>query len=255
MTPWFDLAKAELGTKEAPGDADNSVVLDYYADAGHPEIAHDSVAWCSAFVGSMLVRAGYPSTSSLAARSYLQYGVRLERPTEGCIVVMKRGNSSWEGHVGFYMGDAGSSIRVLGGNQGDAVSIATFPKSSVLGYRMPIAPTVSALRQAGSTEIATADNIQKAAVGTGGAVAVAEAAERVLPAAPAANVLTDTAEQVTLVQRLAEGMRAVLDLLMANRSAVIIVLCVAAVGVGWWLKKRRAKRARAGVPLSNQTAG
>ena len=47
MTPWLDLAEAEKGTKEGAGDRDNPVVLAYYADAGHPELEHDEVAWLS----------------------------------------------------------------------------------------------------------------------------------------------------------------------------------------------------------------
>src|SRR5262245_47545073 len=70
--PWLVLARGELGTKEAPGEANNPVVLRYYADAGHPEINSESIAWCPAFTGAMLERSGYPGSKSLMARSYLQ---------------------------------------------------------------------------------------------------------------------------------------------------------------------------------------
>lgn len=43
------------------------------------------------------------------------------------------------GHVGFFVASLGDNhIRVLGGNQSDAVTIATFRRSSVLSYRWPV---------------------------------------------------------------------------------------------------------------------
>jgi len=39
------------------------------------------------------------------------------------------------GHVGFYAGRESDRVRVLGGNQDNTISIATFPAAHVLGYR------------------------------------------------------------------------------------------------------------------------
>ena len=53
----------------------------------------------------------------------------------GCIAVFERKGG---GHVGFVVGtDERGRLMVLGGNQGDAVTIAPFDKSRVLGYRYP----------------------------------------------------------------------------------------------------------------------
>ena len=140
---WFALALAERGVKEAPGSANNPVVQAYYRDAGHPETRHDSVPWCAAFVGAMLARVGLQPSGSLAARSYLKWGRQLERPHAGCIVVLKRGNSSWQGHVAFFVREEGRGLVCLGGNQTDRVSFATYPKARVLGYRWPVSPSDS----------------------------------------------------------------------------------------------------------------
>mgnify|MGYP003498752797 FL=1 len=134
---WYELALAERGVKEAPGEANNPVVQAYYKDAGHPEVRHDKVPWCAAFVGAMLKRAGIKPSGSLAALSYLDWGKKLSEPKQGCVVIMRRGNSSWQGHVAFYEKDAGVRIVCLGGNQSDRVSFASYPKSKVLGYRWP----------------------------------------------------------------------------------------------------------------------
>lgn len=131
--PWLALARKELGTKEGLGPVNNATVLGYYADAKHPEIKQDSVPWCAAFVGAMLSRAGVKPSGDLMARSYLHWGQALEKPRLGCIVVFKRGAPP-SGHVAFYIGPG---ITVLGGNQGDAVTIGTFRPASVLGYRWP----------------------------------------------------------------------------------------------------------------------
>jgi len=140
---WMTLAKGEIGTKEGHGPRDNPKVLKYYGEAGHGWVKHDSVAWCAAFANAMLSRAGEPGTSSLAARSFLQWGKKLKAPKYGCVTVFKRGRSSWQGHVGFYVRTVGNTIEVVGGNQRDAVNIRRYPKSKLLGYRWPVTATNS----------------------------------------------------------------------------------------------------------------
>jgi uncharacterized protein (TIGR02594 family) len=138
-TPWFDLALKDIGIREVPGEKDNPKVLRYYEDAGHPAIKNDSVSWCAAFVGAMLHRSGYKNTGSLLARSYLKYGIKLAKPVKGCIVVFKRGSSTWQGHVGFFSHWVRPGvIACLGGNQADQVNISYYHESKVLGYRWPI---------------------------------------------------------------------------------------------------------------------
>src|SRR5215468_11245163 len=79
-TPWMDAAHEAIGTCAVAGTQDNPVVVAYYAAAGHPEIRHDDDAWCAAFVGAMLAQVDYPNTRALDARSYLQYGRKLDAP-------------------------------------------------------------------------------------------------------------------------------------------------------------------------------
>lgn len=123
MTRAYDLAQAEIGTVEWT-KGDNPKVLAYFRDAGHPQVTNDETAWCAAFVGAMLHRAGMPTSGSLAARSYLAWGEPVDRADarEGDIVIFSRGSSSWQGHVGFFVRDNGDTITVLGGNQSNAVN-------------------------------------------------------------------------------------------------------------------------------------
>lgn len=137
VPPWLVPAKELVGLKEIVGSKHEAKILEFFAEAGHPEIHDDETAWCAAFVGAMLRRGGYASSGALNARSYLTYGDALKVPRRGCIAVFSRGTSGWEGHVAFFLRDLGERIEVLGGNQGNAVSITTEPKTALLGYRWP----------------------------------------------------------------------------------------------------------------------
>lgn len=136
MTP-FEIAQGYIGTTEGPGPEDNPAIMEMYASVGHDWVEHDSVAWCAAFVGHCLEKAGLRSTRRLNARSYLDWGipVDLAEAQEGDIVVFSRGSKSWQGHVGFFVKTAGAMIEVLGGNQSDAVTIQRYAKSRLLGVR------------------------------------------------------------------------------------------------------------------------
>ena len=134
---WLALARRELGVTEVPGPSDNARILGFFRDVGHGEVRHDEVAWCAAFVGACLERSGTRSTRSLMARSYLSWGHALAQPQPGCIVVLKRGLDPRFGHVGFYLGHAGGTVQLLGGNQANSVRIAAYPQSRVLSYRWP----------------------------------------------------------------------------------------------------------------------
>lgn len=136
--PWFAGLYADLGLKEITGKKHNPKVVAYFRDAGFAGIKDDETAWCAACVNAHLERAGYQGSKSLAARSFERWGKPLAKPRVGCIVPMWRGSKTgWQGHVGLYVGETKTHVLVLGGNQGDAVSIAKYPKSRVLGYRWP----------------------------------------------------------------------------------------------------------------------
>jgi len=136
MTP-FDIARSYIGTTEGPGPADNPVIMEMYASVGHDWVEHDNVAWCAAFVGHCLERAGIRSTRKLTARSYLDWGIPIEVPDaqQGDIGIIPRGTSSWQGHVFFIDRMEGKWVWGLGGNQDDAVNVKRYPVSKLLGVR------------------------------------------------------------------------------------------------------------------------
>lgn len=154
---WLKLARAEIGTKEIPGAQHNQAVLGYFDKAGFPQIDNDETAWCAAFANAMLEQSGYPGSKSLAARSFLNWGKPVAKPYPGCIVVFWRGSPrGWEGHVGFYLSERGDKIKVLGGNQGNAVTAQDYPRSQLLGYREPSTLAKSRTVRASTLQVAKA---------------------------------------------------------------------------------------------------
>ncbi len=133
--PWLELARQQIGVKETPGAGSSSDIVGYFkAAVGHTYA--DSVPWCAAFAGAMLEETGYKGTGSLMARSYLDWGTPLNKPRRGAVVVFKRGAPP-SGHVAFVDEYTSSVVKCIGGNQSDAVTLASFSRASVLGYRWP----------------------------------------------------------------------------------------------------------------------
>jgi uncharacterized protein (TIGR02594 family) len=92
--------------------------------------------WCADFVNFVLRRSGYPTTNSRAAKSFLEYGKRIDSPRVGAIVVLSRGANN--GHVGIVRGtDGAGNIIVISGNHGNKVWESPYPKDRVLGYVIP----------------------------------------------------------------------------------------------------------------------
>lgn len=142
---WLDHAWPELGARETAGAGANPRIRALFRDAGHPAVVSDETAWCAAFVGACLERAGVGGTRSLSARSYVQWGVPVASFRLGAVAVLTRGTDAAQGHVGFVVGESATTLMLLGGNQGDRVSVEAFDKSRLVGLRWPEArPTAQA---------------------------------------------------------------------------------------------------------------
>ena len=133
---WFDVAKKEIGVKEKRG-GENPRIIEYHSTTTL-SADEDEVSWCSSFVNWCFKQVNIKGTNNAAARSWLNWGTELKEPKQGCVVIYWRvAPDSWQGHVGFVDRVEAGKVYTLGGNQGDAVSIKSFPKSQVLGYRWP----------------------------------------------------------------------------------------------------------------------
>lgn len=172
MKAVYDVAETYLGLKEYPGARHNETVVGFAAAVGHSWVKDDETPWCASFVGAVLAQVGLPHTGKLNARSYLTWGeeVNLADAEVGDIVVFWRGSmSAATGHVGFYAGKDERGILVLGGNQGNAVSVATYPFNRLLAVRrapVPRAtPAQSSTVQASAVQITSGVGAGLAAVG------------------------------------------------------------------------------------------
>lgn len=137
---WMPKARKEIGTKAFSGTADNPDVVKYLKSVDSLSASdqrNDETAWCSAFVNWCMEEVGIKGTESAAARSWLKWGKKLNKPEQGCVVVLWRGSpNSWQGHVGFFIEEDSSKVYLLGGNQSDAVNISAYSKDRILDYRI-----------------------------------------------------------------------------------------------------------------------
>lgn len=131
------IAISQLGTKEIVGPQHNPTIVNYAKEIGATWVNDDETPWCAIFTQWVLKRAGLKYSSSALARSFESYGKATLFPKPGDIVVFwRKTKQSGLGHVGFFLGfDVDGNVFVLGGNQGNEVSIRTYPRNQVLSYR------------------------------------------------------------------------------------------------------------------------
>jgi uncharacterized protein (TIGR02594 family) len=131
-------AEEHLGLEEWPGARHNPAIVQMFADTGNSWVTDDETPWCAAFVGSVLGSLSIPHTGKLNARSYETWGtsVSIQSAVPGDVVVLWRGSpTSWQGHVGFFVGFSGDSVIIRGGNQGNKVSDAKYPRNRIVAIR------------------------------------------------------------------------------------------------------------------------
>lgn len=130
----LEIASQEYGVREVPGAGNNPRIEDYHAQTWLGGSTPDSVPWCSSFLCFVAAATGVGSTGSPRARSWLGWGFDSAYRV-GAVAVLRRGLPP-AGHVGLLAHWTSSAVWLLGGNQGDAVSIRAFPRRDVLGVRL-----------------------------------------------------------------------------------------------------------------------
>jgi uncharacterized protein (TIGR02594 family) len=149
---WLAEMRLITGLSEKPGTPDEPKIMAMASFIGDefPDMAsycaqyvHDSIPWCGLAEAYCMARVGirppFGKTDTdkfLWARAWADDPdyTKLPIPKLGCVVVLTR---SGGGHVTTYESDAGSNIKCRGGNQSDAVTVASYPKSSVIAYVWP----------------------------------------------------------------------------------------------------------------------
>jgi uncharacterized protein (TIGR02594 family) len=139
------MAHRFLGMAEVSGTVHNPAIVAMLAMV-NANIHDDETPWCSAFVNYIAFLLGLKRSGSLAARSWLRVGepVAIDDAVPGfCVVVFQRGDGpqpgpevlAASGHVAILDLVGKDTVRVVGGNQGNRVSAAFFPRSRILGVR------------------------------------------------------------------------------------------------------------------------
>jgi uncharacterized protein (TIGR02594 family) len=140
---WLQLARRDIGVRETLGPNDGPWIRRMLARLGAKWLLGQP--WCGGAVADWILNAGGLVIPKhwYRARAWLDWGAVLPAPAVGCVVVFERQGG---GHVGLVVGaDSGGRLLVLGGNQGNAVSIAPFDRARVLGYRWPVESTLPAI--------------------------------------------------------------------------------------------------------------
>lgn len=147
---WMTYARSLIGVRELPGPRHSATIMGWIKALGAGKLGitvkDDETAWCGTFVAHVMDHFGLPLTErdrkhknivAVRAKAWLDWGRALVGPRYGCILIFDREGG---GHVGFYVGEDETHYHVLGGNQGNAVSIVRIAKRRCVGMRWPFGP-------------------------------------------------------------------------------------------------------------------
>lgn len=155
---WIVEARKHIGLAEIPGPRHSPEIIKWL-DRLQSWWKDDETPWCGVFVAACMEPAGIaPPKFWMRAKAWAEWGSRLSAPVPGCIVVFERQGG---GHVGFVVGRTGKGeLMVLGGNQGNRVSIAPFDRTRAIAYvwpaGLPLPPhSALAVLDSGSAELST----------------------------------------------------------------------------------------------------
>jgi uncharacterized protein (TIGR02594 family) len=129
-----------LGTYEGLGDADNPIIINWSKECGIQGYTHDAIPWCGLFMAVCAKRAGWDIPKNpLWALNWTNFGRQVGIPMLGDVMVFKRKlkGGGTAGHVAMYVGEDKTHWHILGGNQGDRVSIVRRPKNGWFAVRRP----------------------------------------------------------------------------------------------------------------------
>lgn len=140
MQKWIEEARKYLGLNEIPGPKHNATILSWLSQL-KAWWKEDETPWCGTFVAHCIRESDLAIPQYwMRAKAWADWGMKLKAAIPGCIVVFEREGG---GHVGFVVGrDQKGNIMVLGGNQGNRVSIAPFSTARVIAYVWPTAVPV-----------------------------------------------------------------------------------------------------------------
>lgn len=134
---YLRIARKDVGIKEIKGPQHHPRILEWLTRL-KAWWRDDETPWCGVALAGWLAEAGLPYPRAYyRALEWADYGRQSTAPLLGAIAVLSRTGG---GHVGIVTGVSGdrSKVRLLGGNQSDAVCEAWFDATRVVSYRLPL---------------------------------------------------------------------------------------------------------------------
>jgi len=129
-------ARSLVGTLEAPGSANNKVIMGWAKEIGgsvESTYTADSVPWCGLFMAVVARRAGKtPPVDPLWALNWGKFGERAGQPMLGDVLTFIRPGG---GHVALYVGEDGDHYHVVNGNMSDQVCFSRIEKTRLRAAR------------------------------------------------------------------------------------------------------------------------
>jgi uncharacterized protein (TIGR02594 family) len=123
------------GTTEIVGPQNNPVIMGWAQELSLKQYTNDDIPWCGLYVAIVMKRADREVVKDpLWARNWAKFGVESKVPMLGDVLVFQRETG---GHVGLYVFESKTHFGVLGGNQGNAVSIVMIAKNRLIACRRP----------------------------------------------------------------------------------------------------------------------
>lgn len=126
--PWMAVAFEEGETRWKWGrvkEGDGGINYHKKTGINMASMVGNSNQWCASFINYCLKEAGYSMSGSASSQSFKKNKnfIKISEPIYGAIVVLRK-KGSWTGHVAFiYCLFEDGEIGVLGGNQGNSVTI------------------------------------------------------------------------------------------------------------------------------------
>jgi uncharacterized protein (TIGR02594 family) len=138
--PWVTEMKAVFGLHE---ERDAKRLREWLSSDGHTLGDPNVLPWCGDAVETAIRRAlpdeplpGALGENPYFARNWALFGEDvMSAPPYGAVGVFSRGPSA--GHVGFLVGRTDVGVMVLGGNQGDSISVVQIASGRLLAARFP----------------------------------------------------------------------------------------------------------------------
>lgn len=132
-----------LGTQEVVGKGSNKTIIAWRDELNVAGVkivgfSDDDIPWCGLLAAILafrrMKRAAEVVASPLWARNWAKYGTKADKPSLGDVLVFERPGGA---HVAFYVAEDATAYHVLGGNQGNRVSITRVLKSRLIAARRP----------------------------------------------------------------------------------------------------------------------